>query len=243
MLTIDLSQRIAVVTGGLGGIGRAIAGTLRHAGARVAAWDLTSDPGFDDETQMSLAVDVTQEGSVAAALAATLARFGRVDILVNGAGFVGSEVLMEEFALEEWNRIVAANLTSVFLCSRAVIPSMREHGYGRIVNVASNAGKDCNPYQSAYSASKAAVIGLTKSLGRELAESGVIVNCITPALIDTPLAKVLTDATRKAAFDKIPMRRMGRPEEVAALVAWLASDECSFSTGAVYDLSGGRATY
>ena len=244
MLTIDLSQRIAVVTGGLGGIGRAIAGTLRQAGARVAAWDLTSDPeGFDDETQMSLAADVTQDSSVAAALAATLARFGRVDILVNGAGFVGNEVLMEELTLGEWNRIVTANLTSVFLCSRAVIPLMREHGYGRIVNVASNAGKDCNPYQSAYSASKAAVIGLTKSLGRELAESGVIVNCITPALIDTPLAKVLTEATRKVAFDKIPMRRMGRPEEVAALVAWLASEQVSFSTGAAYDLSGGRASY
>jgi 3-oxoacyl-[acyl-carrier protein] reductase len=243
MLTIDLSERTAVVTGGLGGIGRAIAGTLRRAGARVAAWDLTPDPAFDDEMQMSLAVDVTQEASVATALAATLDRFGRVDILVNGAGFVGNEVLMEELTLHEWNRIVAANLTSVFLCSRAVIPSMRERGYGRIVNVASNAGKDCNPYQSAYSASKAAVIGLTKSLGRELAESGSIVNCITPALIDTPLATVLTDATRKAALDKIPMRRMGRPEEVAALVAWLASEQVSFSTGAAYDLSGGRASY
>jgi len=243
MLTIDLSQRIAVVTGGLGGIGRAIASTLRRGGAGVAAWDLATDPAFDDEMQLSQAVDVTQESSVAAALAATLERFGRVDILVNGAGFVGDEVLMEELTLQEWNRIVAANLTSVFLCSRAVIPSMRERGYGRIVNVASNAGKDCNPYQSAYSASKAAVIGLTKSLGRELAESGIIVNCITPALIDTPLAKVLTDATRAAALDKIPMRRMGRPEEVAALVAWLASEQVSFSTGAAYDLSGGRAPY
>ena len=243
MLNIDLSGQVAVITGGLGGIGRAIGGTLRRGGARVAAWDLSADGSFDEEHQASLAVDVTQEASVDAALTATLERFGRVDILVNGAGFVGNEVLMEELSLDEWRRIVEANLTSVFLCCRAVIPAMRQRGYGRIVNIASNAGKDCNAYQSAYSASKAAVIGLTKSLGRELAESGILVNCVTPALIDTPLAKTLTDETRKAALDKIPMRRMGRPEEVAALVAWLSSSEVSFSTGAAYDLSGGRSPY
>ena len=243
MLTIDLSGQVAIVTGGLGGIGRAIAASLRRGGARVAAWDLSADSTFDDNDQMSLAVDVTQEASVAAALALTLERFGRTDILVNGAGFVGTEVLMEELTLNEWRRIVEANLTSVFLCCRAVITPMRQRGYGRIVNIASNAGKDCNPYQSAYSAAKAAVIGLTKSLGRELAESGILVNCVTPALIDTPLAGTLSDETRTAAFDKIPMRRMGRPDEVAALVAWLASDQVSFSTGAAYDLSGGRASY
>jgi len=243
VLTIDLSGQVAIVTGGLGGIGRAIAASLRRGGARVAAWDLSADSTFDDNDQMSLAVDVTQEASVAAALALTLERFGRTDILVNGAGFVGTEVLMEELTLNEWRRIVEANLTSVFLCCRAVITPMRQRGYGRIVNIASNAGKDCNPYQSAYSAAKAAVIGLTKSLGRELAESGILVNCVTPALIDTPLAGTLSDETRTAAFDKIPMRRMGRPDEVAALVAWLASDQVSFSTGAAYDLSGGRASY
>jgi len=243
VLTIDLSGQVAIVTGGLGGIGRAIAATLRRGGARVAAWDLSADSTFDDNDQMSLAVDVTPEASVAAALALTLERFGRTDILVNGAGFVGTEVLMEELTLNEWRRIVEANLTSVFLCCRAVITPMRQRGYGRIVNIASNAGKDCNPYQSAYSAAKAAVIGLTKSLGRELAESGILVNCVTPALIDTPLAGTLSDETRTAAFDKIPMRRMGRPDEVAALVAWLASDQVSFSTGAAYDLSGGRASY
>ena len=243
MLNIDLSGQVAIVTGGLGGIGRAIAASLRRGGARVAAWDLSADSTFDDNDQMSLAVDVTQEASVAAALALTLERFGRTDILVNGAGFVGTEVLMEELTLHEWRRIVEANLTSVFLCCRAVITPMRQRGYGRIVNIASNAGKDCNPYQSAYWAAKAAVIGLTKSLGRELAESGILVNCVTPALIDTPLAGTLSDETRTAAFDKIPMRRMGRPDEVAALVAWLASDQVSFSTGAAYDLSGGRASY
>jgi len=242
MLAIDLQGQTAIVTGGRGGIGRAVAQTLRAAGADVALWDLVADdtPGAP---HASFVVDVTSEDSVAAAVAATRARFGRVDVLVNGAGFVGQEVLMEELSLAEWQRIVNANLTSVFLCSRGVIPAMRERGYGRIVNIASNAGKDCNPYQSAYSAAKAAVIGLTKSLGRELAETGILVNCVTPALIDTPLAKVLTDDTRAAAFGKIPMKRMGRPEEVAAMVAWLASGQCSFSTGAAFDLSGGRAPY
>ena len=243
MLTIDLTGKVAIVTGGHGGIGRAITHTLQAAGARVASWDLAAAATSADTDRASFAVDVTKEDSVNAATAATLSRFGRLDILVNGAGLVGNEVLMEALTLDEWRRIVDVNLTSVFLCSRAVIPALRSHGHGRIVNIASNAGKDCNPYQSAYSAAKAAVIGLTKSLGRELAETGILVNCITPALIDTPLARTLTDATRAAALAKIPMKRMGQPEEVAALVAWLASDQCSFSTGAAYDLSGGRAPY
>src|SRR6476659_7748296 len=228
MLAIDLSGQAAIVTGGRGGIGRAVARTLRDAGAKVALWDLAADDAASAPDEASFAVDVTREDSVEAAVAATLARFGRIDVLVNGAGFVGQEVLMEELSLAEWQRIVSANLTSVFLCSRGVIPAMRQRAYGRIVNIASNAGKDCNPYQSAYSAAKAAVIGLTKSLGRELAETGILVNCVTPALIDTPLAKVLTDDTRAAALGKIPMKRMGRPEEVAAMVAWLASGQCSF---------------
>lgn len=243
MLTIDLTDRVAIVTGGQGGIGRAIAKMLRQAGARVALWDIAANSGGHSAEEAAFAVDVTREDSVTAAASATRDHFGRLDILVNGAGFVGNEVLMEQLSLEEWRRIVDANLTSVFLCCRSVLRDMREAGYGRIVNIASNAGKDCNPFQSAYSASKAAVIGLTKSLGRELAETGIIVNCITPALIDTPLASTLTDATRQAALSKIPMKRMGRPEEVAALVTWLASDHCSFSTGAAYDLSGGRAPY
>jgi 3-oxoacyl-[acyl-carrier protein] reductase len=242
MLGIDLDGQAAIVTGGRGGIGRAVAAALRAAGARVALWDLVADDAGSGP-DASFAVDVTREDSVAAGVASTLERFGRIDILVNGAGFVGQEVLMEELSLAEWQRIVNANLTSVFLCSRAVIPAMRARGYGRIVNIASNAGKDCNPYQSAYSAAKAAVIGLTKSLGRELAETGILVNCVTPALIDTPLVKALNDEIRAVVFAKIPMKRMGRPEEVAAMIAWLASDQCSFSTGAAFDLSGGRSPY
>jgi 2-dehydro-3-deoxy-L-rhamnonate dehydrogenase (NAD+) len=243
MLNIDLAGQVAVVTGARGGIGHAIAQALRAAGARVALWDLAAGGTEESADTASFGVDVTREASVTAAMTATLAHFQRIDILVNGAGLVGNEVLMEELSLEEWRRIVEANLTSVFLCSRSAIPVMRKQSYGRIVNIASNAGKDCNPYQSAYSAAKAAVIGLTKSLGRELAETGILVNCVTPALIDTPLATTLTDHTRATALSKIPMKRMGRPDEVAALVAWLASDQCSFSTGAAYDLSGGRASY
>lgn len=243
MAGIDLKGQVAIITGGLGGIGRAIAKRLHDAGALVASWDLSADAGFDNNDQASLSVNVTDESSVAAALSATLARFERVDILVNGAGLVGCEVLMESLTLSEWTRVVNANLTSVFLCSRAVIPLMRERGHGRIVNISSNAGKDCNPYQSAYSAAKAGVIGLTKSLGRELAQTGILVNCVTPALVDTPMVKSLGGLTREAALSKIPMGRMGRPDEVASLVAWLASDQCSFSTGAAYDLSGGRASY
>jgi 3-oxoacyl-[acyl-carrier protein] reductase len=188
-------------------------------------------------------VDVTSESAVEAALSETMKQFGRIDILVNAAGLVGREDLLERLSLKDWQKVIDVNLTSVFLCSRAMVPIMRKQGYGRIINIASNAGKDCNPYQSAYGAAKAAVIGLTKSLGRELAESGVLVNCVTPVLIDTPLAQALEAHTREAAMSKIPMRRMGRPDEVAQLVAWLSSEHCSFSTGAAYDISGGRASY
>jgi 2-dehydro-3-deoxy-L-rhamnonate dehydrogenase (NAD+) len=243
MWNISLDGQVAIITGGLGGIGRAIAKKLRDTGAKVAAWDLCADRGFDDESHATFSVDATNEASVQAGLVATLSRFQRVDILVNGVGLVGNEVLMEALTFDEWARVLHANLSSVFLCSRAVIPVMRERGYGRIVNISSNAGKDCNAYQSAYSAAKAGVIGLTKSLGRELVDTGILVNCITPVLIDTPLTKTLSDTTREAAMSRIPMRRMGRPEEVATLVAWLASDQCSFSTGAAFDLSGGRGSY
>jgi 3-oxoacyl-[acyl-carrier protein] reductase len=215
---------------------------FRKAGARVAVWDLQIQKSEDKDVQQ-FGVNVTDEASVKKAMDATLKHFGSIDILVNGAGLVGREVLMEQYSMSDWKNIIDANLTSVFLCSRAAIPPMRQKKYGRIISIASNAGKDCNPYQSAYSSAKAAVIGFTKSVGRELAETGILAHCISPALIDTPLAKVLTDETRQAALNKIPMKRMGQPSEVAALVLWLASDQCSFSTGATYDLSGGRASY
>ena len=250
MLTIDLSGQVAIVTGGLGGIGRAIAATLRRGGARVAAWDLSADSTFDDNDQMSLAVDVTQEASVAAALALTLERFGRTDILVNGAGFVGTEVLMEELTLNEWRRIVEANLTSVFLCCRAVITPMRQRGYGRIVNIASNAGKDCNPYQSAYSAAKAAVIGLTKSIAADFVTRGVRCNAICPGTVESPsLRQRITEQARltgqtlaqvEAAFvARQPMGRLGKPEEIAHLAVYLASDESAFTTGTLQVIDGG----
>ena len=242
MITLDLTGRVAVVTGGTGGIGQAITRAFREAGAQVAIWDLRAER-YSDAGTFACGVDVTDEQSVRNALDATLGRFGAIDVLVNGAGLVGTEVLMEDIALEDWRRIVDVNLTSVFLCSRAVIPTMRRQKSGRIISIASNAGKDCNPYQSAYSSAKAAVIGLTKALGRELAETGILVHCVSPALIDTALAQSLTDETRQAALQKIPMKRMGTPAEVAALVMWLASDQCTFSTGATYDLSGGRASY
>jgi 3-oxoacyl-[acyl-carrier protein] reductase len=243
VLTIDFADRVAVVTGGLGAIGRAIATTLQSGGAKVAAWDLAADAGSSGNGVASYTVDVTSESAVEAALSETMKQFGRIDILVNAAGLVGREDLLERLSLKDWQKVIDVNLTSVFLCSRAMVPIMRKQGYGRIINIASNAGKDCNPYQSAYGAAKAAVIGLTKSLGRELAESGVLVNCVTPVLIDTPLAQALEAHTREAAMSKIPMRRMGRPDEVAQLVAWLSSEHCSFSTGAAYDISGGRASY
>jgi NAD(P)-dependent dehydrogenase (short-subunit alcohol dehydrogenase family) len=243
MVGIDLKGRVAIITGGLGDIGRAVAKTLRCAGALVVSWDISKDADLDNVDQASFSVDVTDESSVSVAMNATRARFERVDILVNGVGLLGREDLLESLSLAEWTRVVNVNLASVFLCSRAVIPLMRDRGYGRIVNIASNAGKDCNPYQSAYSAAKAGVIGLTKSLGRELAQTGILVNCVTPALVDTQMAQSLTRPTRESALRKIPMGRMGRPDEVANLIAWLASDQCSFSTGAVYDLSGGRASY
>jgi len=245
--TTDHPIQTAIVTGGARGLGLGIAKRLAAEGRRVILWDLDfkdfSAPQAGFEPLLTQQVDVADLESVAQAFNGALSAAGRIDILVNNAGINGPIAPTWEYPVDQWRRVLDIDLTGVFNCCRTAIPHLLANGYGRIVNVASNAGKDCNPYQSAYSASKAAVIGLTKSLGRELAESGIIVNCITPALIDTPLAKVLTDATRAAALDKIPMRRMGRPEEVAALVAWLASEQVSFSTGAAYDLSGGRAPY
>ena len=247
---INLSGRIAVVTGAGKGIGYGIAARLLESGATVALWDIDptalqraaaelAEPG----TVCQVEVDVSHPGSVDVAARDTLGRAGVVDILVNNAGISGPNSRVWEYAVQDWRQVIEVNLIGTFHCCRALVPGMLEKGKGRIVNIASIAGKEGNPNASAYSASKAGIIALTKSLGKELAESGVLVNCVTPAAVETDLFKQMTPEHVEYMLSRIPMGRFGKIEEVAAMVAWLASDECSFTTGGVFDLSGGRATY
>ena len=224
-------SRIAVVTGGMSGLGRAAAARLADDGVKVLTLDIAD--GAD------LVVDVTDPDAVHAAAE----RAGPVDILVNSAGIVGPNAPLWEISLEGWERTFAVNVRGTFNTCQAFVPGMRERGWGRIVNIASIAGKDGNPNMSPYSASKAAVIALTKSLGKELATSGVLANAVAPAVIATPMNAATSPEALAHITGLIPMRRVGRPEEVAELIAWLASDKVTFSTGAVYDISGGRATY
>ena len=224
-------MRTAVVTGAMSGLGLATAVRLAADGVRVLGLDIA--PGAD------LVVDVTDPDAVRAAAVAV----GPVEILINSAGIIGPNLPLWEVEPSAWARTFAVNVTGIFNTCSAFVPAMREAGWGRIVNFASMAGKDGNPNLSAYSASKAAVIALTKSLGKELATSGVLVNAIAPAVIDTPMNAATAPDVLAHLASLIPMKRVGRPEEVAELVAWLASDRVSFSTGAVYDISGGRATY
>jgi NAD(P)-dependent dehydrogenase (short-subunit alcohol dehydrogenase family) len=231
---LDLRGRFAVVTGGAQGIGAAIVARLEASGATVRIWDLASakDP-----------VDVTQAPAVERATARALADMGRIDVLVNNAGIAGLNSPTVEYPLDEWERVLRVNLTSQFLCCRAVVPHMLEKKYGRIVNIASVAGKEGNPDAVAYSASKAGVIALTKSLGKELAQTGVLVNCVTPAAAKTAIFEQMTKQHIAYMLAKIPMNRFVEVDEIAALACWLASEDCAFSTGAVFDISGGRATY
>jgi NAD(P)-dependent dehydrogenase (short-subunit alcohol dehydrogenase family) len=234
------SGRVALVTGGASGIGAAVARRLHAEGARVASLDLHEKA---PEGVLPLTGDVSQSADVEEAVALARHELGPIDVLVCSAGVPGASLHSADVPDDEWHRVMQINADGVFFCNRAVIPSMVERGYGRIVNVSSIAGKEGNPMAVAYSASKAAVIAMTKAIGKDLAQTGVLVNCVAPAVIDTPILEGITDEHLDYMVDRIPMARMGEPDEAAALVCWLASDECSFSTGATYDISGGRAVY
>lgn len=238
----------AAVTGGAQGIGYAIAKKLLSQGAQVALWD--QDEALMVEAVASLgegargvAVDVTDPGSIDAAVSESWETTGGVDILVNNAGIAGPATPVWDYPLDEWRRVIEIDLNGVFYCCRAVSPVMKAQDYGRIVNIASIAGKEGNPNASAYSAAKAGVIALTKSLGKELADTGVRVNCVTPAAARTRIFDQITQEHIDYMLSKIPMGRFVKVEEIAELVVWLASEDCAFSTGAVFDISGGRATY
>lgn len=230
----DLSGRTAVVTGGGKGIGAAVVAALRASGARTIVWDREGADGPDQAV-----VDVTDMASIERALAT----LPGLDILVNNAGYAGVTVPLDDYPVDEWKRVVDVNLFGTFNVCHAVVPLFRRSGYGRIVNIASLAGKEGTPNASAYSAAKAGVIALTKSLGKELAGSGVLVNAVAPAAVRTQLLEQMSPAHVQTMIDKSPMKRLLEPEEVAELVMWLCSDSCTFNTGGIFDLSGGRATY
>ncbi len=234
------SGRVALVTGASSGIGAATAERLLTEGAHVATLDLA---GSGPEGALALSGDVSASRDVDAAVRRTAAELGPIDVLVCSAGVTGASLRTQDVSDEEWRRVFAINVDGVFFCNRAVVPGMAERGYGRVVNVASIAGKEGNPMAAAYSASKAAVIGLTKSVGKDFAGTGVAVNCVAPAVIATPLLGGMSDEHVAYMLERVPMGRMGEPSEVAALICWLVSEECSFSTGATYDISGGRAVF
>jgi 2-dehydro-3-deoxy-L-rhamnonate dehydrogenase (NAD+) len=227
------SGRRAVVTGGASGIGEAVAKRIEAEGGRVAVWDLNG----------GIRVDISDNASVEKAAAETIKQLGGIDILVNSAGITGPTVPLVEFPVDAWKQVIDINLNGTFHCNRAVVPHMVAQNYGRIVNIASIAGKEGNPNASAYSASKAGVIGMTKSLAKELAKHNITVNAVTPAAVRTPIFDQMPQTHIDFMLSKIPKGRFGTVDEMASLICWLASEECSFSTGAVFDASGGRATY
>jgi 2-dehydro-3-deoxy-L-rhamnonate dehydrogenase (NAD+) len=248
MNQLDFRGRHAVITGGAAGLGYAIAQRLIASGGSVSLWDRDAALGLKSAAALgsqahAVAVDVTDPASVQAAVQATLKHSGKIDALVNSAGITGPNMKLWDYPVDAWRDVLNVNLHGLFICCREVVPHMRAANYGRIVNIASVAGKDGNPNASAYSASKAAVIALTKSLGKELADTGVRVNCVTPAAVKTAMFDQMTPEHIQFMLSKIPMGRFGTPEEIAAMVGWLCTEDCSFSTGAVFDLSGGRSTY
>jgi len=237
-----------VITGGASGIGLAVAQRLLASGGRVSVWDRDATALEKLRSELAAGADfrlfeVSEPTSVDAAARATASTFGRIDALICSAGIAGPNATTWEYPIDAWRQVMKVNVDGVFFCNRAVVPLMLERNYGRIVNIASVAGKEGNPNASAYSASKAAVIGLTKSLGKELATTGIRVNCVTPAAVKTPIFDQISQQHIDFMLSKIPLGRFGQVDEIAALIAWLCTEDCSFSTGAVFDLSGGRATY
>ena len=249
MIKYDLNNRVAVVTGGAQGFGLAITERFIEAGAKVVIWDIdegAAKEALDKVKSEHLShqiVDVTNFEIVNKNLEEVEKKYGKIDIFVNNAGIAGMNTTVAEYPLDEWKKVMNLNLNSVFYCCKAVVPFMLKNDYGRIVNIASIAGKEVNPNASAYSTSKAGVIGLTKSLGKELAQKNIAVNCVTPAAAKTRIFDQMTEEHINYMLSKIPRNKFAKVEELASLVTWLASEENSFSTAAVFDLSGGRATY
>ena len=249
MIKYDLNDRVAVVTGGAQGFGLAITERFIEAGAKVVIWDIDENAAKEaidkvkSENLSHQVVDVTNFEIVNKNLEEVEKKYGKIDIFVNNAGIAGMNTTVAEYPLDEWKKVMNLNLNSVFYCCKAVVPFMLKNDYGRIVNIASIAGKEGNPNASAYSTSKAGVIGLTKSLGKELAQKNIAVNCVTPAAAKTRIFDQMTEEHINYMLSKIPRNKFAKVEELASLVTWLASEENSFSTAAVFDLSGGRATY
>ncbi len=239
--------QVAIVTGGASGVGREVAARLTQEGAKVVLWDMNADAltqaQADTGAVDAISLDVTDADAVQAAADAVAAKLGRVDVLIASAGITGATVPVQEFPLDSWRRVIDINLNGLFYCCRAVIPHMLKNDYGRIVNVSSVAGKEGNPNASAYSASKAGVIGFTKSLGKELAKTGIRVNALTPATFKSPILEQLPQSQVDYMLSKIPAGRLGEVHEVAAMISWMASTECSFTTASTFDISGGRTTY
>lgn len=247
-----MEKRVAIITGAARGIGQAIAARLADDGFTIVIADIDQPAAQAASEQIAaisgvdafaVQLDVTDPASVRNMVDQVLEQTGRIDVLVNNAGIGGTVSPVVSYPEESWHQVLAINLTGPFLCAKAVLPNMLARGSGRIINIASISGKEGNPTMSAYSTSKAGLIGFTKALAKEVATEGILVNCVTPAVINTTILEQLTDEAIDYMVAKIPMGRVGQPQEVAALVAWLASDDCSFSTGAVFDISGGRATY
>ena len=249
MIEYDLNKRIAIVTGGAQGFGLAVSERFIQSGAKVIMWDIDEEAAkkakekINSENLNYQIVDVSNFENINKSLLEIEKKHGKIDIFINNAGIAGMNTTVAEYPLDEWKKVINLNLNSVFYCCKAVVPFMEKNNYGRIVNIASIAGKEGNPNASAYSTSKAGVIGLTKSLGKELAQKNIAVNCVTPAAAKTRIFDQMTEEHINYMLSKIPRNKFAKVEELASLVTWLSSEENSFSTAAVFDLSGGRATY